>query len=218
MMVALMFLFDFDWRTYWPIFVIVPGIGTMISGLPFSRPEDVKVPAALLRHRPWPFFIGLSATLLGITFLGRRLELFDLTQLLPFENWWGVIPIGAGSQEDSDEETPPREYSLLEENVVTLGYNPWDPYMTSYDLWEREFITHCISTHNKVIDRDWAWFLEQGFRPRVLEEYQRESAEAWRKHQVEQFRFESRQRYHREKQKRDSEKKEERWRMIKEEE
>ncbi|MEJ2510567.1 MAG: hypothetical protein P8Y72_03115, partial [Anaerolineales bacterium] len=61
------------------------------SGLPFPRPEDIKVPTALLRHRPWPFFIGLSALLLGITFLGRNLDLFDATSLVPFENWWGVF-------------------------------------------------------------------------------------------------------------------------------
>lgn len=91
LMVALMFLFDLDWGDYWPIFVIIPGFGTMISGLPFPRPEDVKVPTALLRHRPWPFFIGLSALLLGITFLGRNLGWYDLATLIPFDNWWGVF-------------------------------------------------------------------------------------------------------------------------------
>jgi hypothetical protein len=91
LMVALMFFFDLDWGDYWPIFVILPGFGTMISGLPFARPEDVKVPTALLRHRPWPFFIGLSALLLGITFLGRNLDLYDATTLIPFENWWGIF-------------------------------------------------------------------------------------------------------------------------------
>lgn len=89
--VALMFLFDLDWGVYWPIFVILPGFGTLISGLPFSRPQDVKVPTALLQHRPWPFFIGLSALLLGITYLGRNLDLFDARSLIPFENWWGVF-------------------------------------------------------------------------------------------------------------------------------
>lgn len=91
LMVALMFFFDLDWGKYWPVFVILPGFGTMISGLPFPRPEDIKVPTALLRHRPWPFFIGLSALLLGITFLGRNLNLFEATDLIPFENWWGVF-------------------------------------------------------------------------------------------------------------------------------
>ncbi|HKJ26002.1 MAG TPA: hypothetical protein VJ965_00065, partial [Anaerolineales bacterium] len=79
LLVALIFLFDLSWGLYWPVFVIVPGIGVMISGLPFPRPDDVKVPTALLKHRAWPFFIGLSATLLGIIFLGRNLDLYDLT-------------------------------------------------------------------------------------------------------------------------------------------
>ena len=91
LLVALMFLFDFDWGLYWPLFVIVGGVGMMISGLPFPRPQDVRVPDALLKHRAWPFFIGLSGTLLGVTFLGRNLDLFDLTTLIPFENWWGVF-------------------------------------------------------------------------------------------------------------------------------
>jgi hypothetical protein len=91
LLVALMFLFDFDWGLYWPLFVIVGGFGMMISGLPFPRPKDVKVPTALLKHRAWPFFIGLSATLLGVTFLGRSLDLYDLTTIIPFEHWWGVF-------------------------------------------------------------------------------------------------------------------------------
>ena len=91
LLVALMFLFELEWGLYWPVFVIVPGIGMMISGLPFPRPADVKVPSALLKHRAWPFFIGLSATLLGFTFLGRNLDLYDLTTLIPFEQWWGIF-------------------------------------------------------------------------------------------------------------------------------
>jgi hypothetical protein len=91
LLVALMFLFDLDWGLYWPVFVIVAGFGMFLSGLPFPSPEDIKVPDALLLHRWWPFFIGLSGTLLGITFLGRNLETFDLTTLIPFENWWGIF-------------------------------------------------------------------------------------------------------------------------------
>ncbi len=91
LLVAGMFLFDLDWGVYWPLFIILPGFGTMLSGLPFYRPENVKVPAALLRHRPWPFFIGLSALLLGLTFLGRTTGFYDATALIPFENWWGIF-------------------------------------------------------------------------------------------------------------------------------
>ena len=49
------------------------------------------MPRALLGHRPWPFFIGLAALLLGLTFLGRNLGVYDLTAFIPFDNWWGVL-------------------------------------------------------------------------------------------------------------------------------
>jgi len=91
--VALMFLFDLDWGIYWPIFVILGGFGSMINGLPFARPKEVRVPDALLRHRPWSFFLGLAALLLGVAFLGRNLDLFEIKTLVPFENWWGVFPL-----------------------------------------------------------------------------------------------------------------------------
>jgi hypothetical protein len=91
LLVALMFLFELDWGDYWPLFVILGGFGTMLSGLPFSRPEEVRVPKALLRHRPWPFFIGLASLLLGLTFLGRNLGMIDLLAFIPFDNWWGVF-------------------------------------------------------------------------------------------------------------------------------
>jgi len=91
LLVALMFMFNLDWGDYWPLFVILGGFGTMLSGLSFARPEEVKVPQALIRHRPWPFFIGLAALLLGLTFLGRNLGIYDLTAYIPFDNWWGVF-------------------------------------------------------------------------------------------------------------------------------
>jgi hypothetical protein len=89
--VAIMFLFDLDWGVWWPMFIILAGFGIMLSGLPFSRPENVKVPGALLGHRPWPFFIGLGALLLGLTFLGERMGWLDPAALIPFENWWGIF-------------------------------------------------------------------------------------------------------------------------------
>jgi hypothetical protein len=91
LLVALMFLFNLDWGLYWPLFVIVGGFGTMLSGFSFARPAGVKVPEALVRHRPWPLFIGLAAFLLGLTFLGHNLELFDIGAYIPFKNWWGVF-------------------------------------------------------------------------------------------------------------------------------
>lgn len=91
--VAMIFLFDLDWGDYWPIFVIIGGFGSLINGFPFARPKEVKVPKAFLRHRPWSFFLGLAAVLLGFAFLGRNLDMFEITTLIPFENWWGVFPL-----------------------------------------------------------------------------------------------------------------------------
>ncbi|MBN2043463.1 MAG: hypothetical protein JW757_00470 [Anaerolineales bacterium] len=91
LLVAVMFLFNIDWGVYWPLFVILGGFGTFLSGFSFYRPDNIKVPDMLLRHRPWPLFIGLAATLLGLTFLGRNLGWIDVTALIPFENWWGVF-------------------------------------------------------------------------------------------------------------------------------
>ena len=90
LLVALIFLFDLEWGDYWPLFVILPGFGMLISGLPFKRPEDDKVPTALLSHRPWLVFIGLSATLLGFVFLRMNLG-YDTFPYLDTKNWWGVF-------------------------------------------------------------------------------------------------------------------------------
>lgn len=90
LLVALMFLFDLDWGDYWPLFVILGGIGMFVSGFPFKRPEDDKTPAAVLCHRPWMVFIGLSATLFGFIFLRMNLA-YDSFPYLDFENWWGLF-------------------------------------------------------------------------------------------------------------------------------
>jgi hypothetical protein len=67
-----------------------------ISGLPFKRPEDERTPGALLCHRPWAIFIGLSGTLLGLTFLGFNLNLIETFPIFGFENWWGIFILIAG--------------------------------------------------------------------------------------------------------------------------
>lgn len=91
LLVAVMFLFNLDWGVYWPLFVILPGIGMTISGLPFPRKGDQKVPPALLCHRSWSLGVGLSAILLGATFLGINLNRIDGLPFLNVENWWGIF-------------------------------------------------------------------------------------------------------------------------------
>ncbi len=88
--VALIFLFDLDWGDYWPIFVILGGFGMLVSGLPFPRPEDDEAPEALLSHRPWGIFFGLSAVLLGLRFLGFEFGIIENLPFVDVQNWWGV--------------------------------------------------------------------------------------------------------------------------------
>jgi hypothetical protein len=54
-------------------------------------PKEEKIPQALILHRPWSFFIGVSATLLGVTFQLRNLGIIENIPFLPFDNWWGVF-------------------------------------------------------------------------------------------------------------------------------
>jgi len=91
LLVAIMFLFNLDWGVYWPLFVILPGFGMIISGLPFPRRGDQKLPAALLCHRSWGLGVGLSAMLVGFTFLGMNLGWMEGLQYLNVENWWGIF-------------------------------------------------------------------------------------------------------------------------------
>jgi hypothetical protein len=91
LLVAIIFLLDLDWGDYWPLFVILGGISFMNGGIPVRGPKEEKIPQALIRHRPWSFFIGLSATLLGVTFQLRNLGIIENLPFLPFDNWWGVF-------------------------------------------------------------------------------------------------------------------------------
>lgn len=94
--VALMFLFELDWGLYWPIFVILPGFGALVSGLvPGAHGEPVH-PLARRLFQPWGVWIGLSATLLGVTFLLYNLDVFDPADYL--KNWWGafILLVAAG--------------------------------------------------------------------------------------------------------------------------
>lgn len=91
LLVALIFLFDLDWGDYWPLFVILGGISFMNGGIPVRGQAEEKIPQALILHRPWSFFIGLSATLLGLTFQLRNLGVIKTLPFLPSENWWGVF-------------------------------------------------------------------------------------------------------------------------------
>jgi len=91
LLVAVLFLFELDWGDYWPLFIILGGFGMLVGGLPFERAGDARAPRALLRHRPWPVFIGLSGTLLGLAFLALNLDWIQSLPFADFENWWGIF-------------------------------------------------------------------------------------------------------------------------------
>lgn len=91
LMVALIFMFDLEWSIYWPLFVILAGFGLlMISGLAFMRLENASIVPALLCHRPWGIFIGLSAVILGLRFLGADMGIVENLIFLEIQNWWGI--------------------------------------------------------------------------------------------------------------------------------
>ena len=93
--VALIFLFDLPWEDYWPVFIILAGLGMMNSGVIGRQPADTRVPKALVYHQAWSFFIGLGGTLLGLSFLGLKLDWFETVPFINAENWWGAFIIVA---------------------------------------------------------------------------------------------------------------------------
>lgn len=88
--VALIFLLELDWGDYWPVFIILGGLGSLLNSMPFPQSEDVTIPESLLFHRGWSFFIGLGALVLGFGFLGLNLGWFETVPYILFRQWWGV--------------------------------------------------------------------------------------------------------------------------------
>jgi hypothetical protein len=91
LLVAVLFLFDLDWGDYWPLFILLGGVGMLVGGLPFQRQGDTSAPRALLCHRAWMVSIGLSGALLGASFLALNLNLIEAPPFTAFENWWGIL-------------------------------------------------------------------------------------------------------------------------------
>jgi hypothetical protein len=82
--VALMFLLELSWGVFWPLFVILPGLALVFGGRSGQgRPWGERI------CLDWMRWIGLSVTLLGLTFLLRNLGVFHPEIFL--HNWWGVF-------------------------------------------------------------------------------------------------------------------------------
>ena len=87
--VALIFLFDLSWSIFWPLFLILPGLGMLFSGIRLGTPDEPGGPLAHRLYQPWLGWVGASVTLLGVTFLLMSLNLFEPSTLL--KNWWGIF-------------------------------------------------------------------------------------------------------------------------------
>ncbi len=89
LMVALMFLLDLSWSVYWPLFVLLPGLGLVFAGLPLPGDRSYTATANLFAG-PWLSFTRLGGLLFGMGFLGQNLGWFNRVESMP--RWW-AIPI-----------------------------------------------------------------------------------------------------------------------------
>ncbi len=85
--VAVIFFFNLDWATFWPIFLILPGLSILLGSI--ALPAGSTESAAWGFYRPWALSIGAALTLLGLGFLLQALNIFDPAQILT--NWWAVL-------------------------------------------------------------------------------------------------------------------------------
>lgn len=85
--VALMFLFDLDWSVWWPLMIIMPGLGILLNGIPDPQSTPAPGTASLLNMGIWT---GGTMILLGLTFLANRLGYFSLDVFGTFR-WYGAF-------------------------------------------------------------------------------------------------------------------------------
>lgn len=86
--VAVIFLFEMSWSIWWPLFVLLPGLGLLAFGLA-AKPRSGKPSLALRSLKTWLGWMGLSAALLGLTFLAKNAGVFDPAAVHP--NWWALF-------------------------------------------------------------------------------------------------------------------------------
>jgi len=84
--VATMFLFDMDWRNWWPLMLIAPGLSMLLTGLSFA---DVEKHPSAARWAGLSLWFGLATILLGVGFLAKFLPIPMIEDLL-FNRWWAI--------------------------------------------------------------------------------------------------------------------------------
>lgn len=82
--VAVMFLLDLNWGTWWPLMLIVSGVALWLVGGAAGR---VGV-TAVLRLGRW---FAVTMILLGLTFLTDQLTFINLNTLFGDFHWWGFV-------------------------------------------------------------------------------------------------------------------------------
>jgi hypothetical protein len=85
--VALIFLLDASWADWWPVFVILPGLGMVSGALPLTETDRAGGRAAQVTM-PWLGFAGLGVVALGFGFLGGNLGWYDPAAW--HQDWWAV--------------------------------------------------------------------------------------------------------------------------------
>ncbi len=84
--VALMLMFGVDWRTWWPLMVIMPGFSILLGGIEGQTSDGSTVRELI----SMAFWIGLGVMYVGAGFLLKNLGMADGISLLAFNRWWAV--------------------------------------------------------------------------------------------------------------------------------
>jgi hypothetical protein len=82
--VAVMFLLDLNWGTWWPLMIVMPGTALWLVG---GGKAGVGGTAVLHLGR----WFGFTMILLGLTFLADQLAIVNLQKLFGDFHWWGFF-------------------------------------------------------------------------------------------------------------------------------
>ncbi len=86
--VATMLLLGVDWRHWWPLMLIAPGLSMLIDGISIA---DADKHPSLAKWSGLGLWFGLATLVLGVGFLGKTLPITTISDYLAnFHRWWAV--------------------------------------------------------------------------------------------------------------------------------
>ena len=85
---ATMFLFDLNWRIWWPLMMIAPGFSIFLNGF-VDRKSKSSPEGRWFERMGW--WVGISVMGLGAAFLGQNLGLFSLAEVTGYRHWWALF-------------------------------------------------------------------------------------------------------------------------------